>query len=68
MKSCWLLATALVISCPTVLPAQPKLEPVGIRLPSPGYEGTPPNFASIPNMEKLSGKERGPFLAPAGVK
>jgi hypothetical protein len=56
------------MACPAGLPAQPKLEPVAIRLPNPGYEGTPPNFASIPNMEKPSGKERGPFLAPAGVR
>jgi len=68
MKLYWLLPLAVVLVCPAGLPAQPKLEPVAIRLPSPGYEGTPPNFASIPNVEKLSGKERGPFLAPAGVR
>src|SRR5579862_130525 len=52
---------------PANLPAQPKLEPAPIVLPHPGYEGTPPNFLNIPNMEKPNYKERGPFLAPAGV-
>ena len=64
----WLVPMAVILACPAGLPAQPKLEPVAIRLPNPGYEGTPPNLASIPNMEKPSGKERGPFLAPPGVK
>jgi hypothetical protein len=63
-----LLLLGAVTACPAGLPAQPKLEPVAIRLPNPGYEGTPPNFASIPNMEKPSGKERGPFLAPPGMR
>lgn len=64
----WLFPLAMVVVCPAGLPAQTKLEPVPIRLPNPGYEGTPPNFANIPNMEKPSGRERGPFLAPPGVK
>jgi hypothetical protein len=47
--------------------AQPqKLLPVPIELPKPGYEGTPANL-SISNLEKVSTKERPPFLAPAGV-
>jgi hypothetical protein len=46
--------------------AQQKLVPVPIELPKPGYEGTPANL-SIPNLEKISIRERPPFLAPAGV-
>jgi hypothetical protein len=67
MKHYWLLPMAALFACPAGLPAQAKLEPVPIMLPKPGYEGTPPKFLNIPNMEKPSGKERGPFLAPAGV-
>jgi hypothetical protein len=67
MKNPWLLPLALLCMLPAVLPAQIKLEPVPIVLPKPGYEGTPPNFLNIPNMEKPNGKERGAFLAPAGV-
>jgi hypothetical protein len=43
-----------------------KLVPVPIQLPKPGYEGTPANL-SIANLEKVSTKERPPFLAPSGV-
>src|ERR1017187_3869200 len=68
MKHHWLLPFVLVLGCPAGLLAQAKLEPVPIRLPAPGYEGTPPNFMNIPNMEKPSAKERAPFLAPAGVR
>lgn len=67
MNHYWLLPMAVLLACPARLPAQAKLEPVPIVLPKPGYEGTPPNFLNIPNMEKPSGKERGSFLAPAGV-
>ena len=67
MKSYLLLPLLALLAWPTGMPAQTKLEPAPIVLPKPGYEGTPPNFLNIPNMEKPSGKERGPFLAPAGV-
>ena len=43
-----------------------KLVPLRIVLPKPGYEGTPENL-DVPNLEKPLGKERAPFLAPAGV-
>jgi hypothetical protein len=68
MKHYWLLTFFLVLGFPAGLLAQARLEPVPIRLPVPGYEGTPPNFMNIPNMEKPSAKERAPFLAPAGVR
>jgi len=67
MKSYFLLPLIALLAWPAGMPAQTKLEPAPIVLPKPGYEGTPPNFLNIPNMEKPSGKERGPFLAPAGV-
>ena len=67
MKPYWLLSVAAILALPAALPAQPKLEPVPIVLPKPGYEGTPPNFLNIPNMERPSVKDRAPFLAPAGV-
>ena len=61
-----LMVVALAISG-TGLFAQPqKLLPVPIELPKPGYEGTPANL-SIGNLEKVSIKERPPFLAPSGV-
>ncbi len=43
-----------------------KLVPLRIVLPKPGYEGTPENL-DVPNLEKPLGKERPPFLAPAGI-
>lgn len=44
----------------------PKLEPLPIALPKPLFEGTPRNL-KVPNLEKLSGKPRPIFLAPAGT-
>jgi hypothetical protein len=46
--------------------ADGKLVPIPIELPKPGYEGTPENL-DVPNMEKPLGRDRDPFLAPAGV-
>lgn len=43
-----------------------KLVPLPIKLPKPGYEGTPENL-DVPNLEKPLGRPRDPFLAPAGV-
>jgi hypothetical protein len=48
------------------MPAQqPKLVPLPLELPVPGYEGTPQNL-KVPNLEKYA--KRPPFLAPAGIK
>lgn len=44
----------------------PKLEPLPLALPKPLFEGTPRNL-KVANLEKLSGKPRAPFLAPAGT-
>ena len=60
------MATALCLSGMGLYAQAPKLAPVPIELPKPGYEGTPANL-SIPNLEKISVRERPPFLAPAGV-
>lgn len=43
-----------------------KLEPLPIVLPKPLFEGTP-EPVNVPNLEKLTGKPRPAFLAPAGT-
>jgi hypothetical protein len=44
-----------------------QLVPIDIKLPKPMFVGTPTNIA-VPNLEKPLGKQRPPFLAPAGTK
>jgi hypothetical protein len=44
-----------------------ELEPLKIKLPKPMFVGTPRNVRS-PNLEKITGKKRKPFLAPKGAK
>ena len=61
-----LIVFALCFSALDLYAQSQKLVPVPIELPKPGYEGTPANL-SITNLEKVSIKERAPFLAPAGV-
>jgi hypothetical protein len=46
--------------------AQGDLVPIDIKLPKPMFVGTPRNIRS-PNLEKITGKKRGPFLAPEGT-
>lgn len=41
-------------------------EELKLQLPKPMFIGTPRNIAS-PNLEKISGKTRGPFYVPAGT-
>jgi len=43
------------------------LVPLHIELPKPMFVGTPQNIR-VPNLEKPLGRERPPFLAPAGAK
>jgi hypothetical protein len=45
----------------------PKMAPIPIELPKPGYEGTPENTSGIKNLEPSSTRLRPAFLAPAGV-
>jgi hypothetical protein len=40
-----------------------KLAPLRIELPEPMFQGTPPEIRTA-NLEKQTGKARGPFLAP----
>jgi hypothetical protein len=44
-----------------------SLEPLDIELPEPMFEGTP-RPVDEPNVEKPSGKQRPPFLAPPGTE
>lgn len=60
-------ALALVFGVVGLSAQSLKLSPVPIELPKPGYEGTPANL-NITNLEKLSTRQRPPFLAPADVK
>ena len=41
--------------------------PIDIKLPKPMFVGTPQD-TQVPDLEKPLGKERPPFLAPAGTK
>ena len=68
LRRCWIIALTIPGLMIAGLYAQaPKLVPVPIEVPKPGYEGTPVNFSKVPNLEKAAFK-RGPFLAPPGVK
>jgi len=42
-------------------------EELKLQLPKPMFIGTPRNIQS-PNLEKITGKPRGPFFVPAGTK
>jgi hypothetical protein len=50
----------------TAAPEQGK-EELKLQLPKPMFVGTPRNINS-PNLEKVTGKSRGPFFVPAGTK
>lgn len=72
-KAFLFLLTAAVVSA--VLPAmaglleaqdQEKVE-LKLQLPKPMFIGTPRNIAS-PNLEKITGKPRGPFFVPPGTQ
>ncbi len=51
----------------TEQPGAGELEPLGIELPQPMFEGTP-RPVDEPNVEKPRGKARPPFLAPPGTQ
>jgi len=53
-------------SAQTATPEQGK-EELKLQLPKPMFVGTPRNINS-PNLEKVTGKSRGPFFVPAGTK
>lgn len=50
----------------TTAPEQGK-EELKLQLPKPMFVGTPRNINS-PNLEKVTGKSRGPFFVPVGTK
>ncbi len=57
---------------PTVLSPQEKKdeqekEVLELELPKPMFVGTPTNIRT-PNLEKITGKRRGPFYVPKGTK
>lgn len=47
--------------------AEPGWEPIELELPKPMFVGTPKDIKS-PNLEKITGKKRKPFLAPPEVE
>jgi hypothetical protein len=44
-----------------------EMAPLPVKLPIPGYEGTPKDMPPDTTAEKPSGKPRPPFMAPKGV-
>jgi hypothetical protein len=57
-----------LLATPASLPAQQqdKVE-LKLQLPKPMFIGTPRNITSA-NLERVTGKARGPFFVPAGTK
>jgi len=49
------------------MPQEQGKEELKLQLPKPMFIGTPRNISS-PNLEKITGKPRGPFFVPAGTK
>src|SRR4030095_4285732 len=58
-----LLALALV---PLVAQPDPNKEELKLKLPKPMFIGTPTNLKSA-NLEKITGKPRGPVYVPKGT-
>lgn len=58
-----LLALALA---PLAAQPDPGKEELKLKLPKPMFIGTPTNLRS-PNLEKITGKPRGPFYVPKGT-
>jgi hypothetical protein len=64
-----LIAAVLLIAFAAApAPAQPAAgqEELKLKLPKPMFIGTPTNIRS-PNLEKVTGKPRGPFYVPKGT-
>lgn len=61
-------AVMVILLVGTTIAAQETVEltPLKIELPKPMFIGTPKNIVSD-NLEEITGKARGPFLAPAGL-
>ncbi len=61
----FLAGLAASASAQTAAPEQGK-EELKLQLPKPMFVGTPRNINS-PNLEKVTGKSRGPFFVPTGT-
>jgi hypothetical protein len=61
----FLAGIAAAAAAQTATPEQGK-EELKLQLPKPMFVGTPRNINS-PNLEKVTGKSRGPFYVPAGT-
>lgn len=61
-----LLALALAVPPSAAAPQDQEKEILQIPLPKPMFIGTPRNIRT-PNLETITGKPRGPFMAPAGT-
>ena len=61
-----LLALALAAPPATAAPRDQEKEILQIPLPKPMFIGTPRNIRT-PNLETITGKPRGPFMAPVGT-
>jgi hypothetical protein len=59
----FMLGAAVILS---PMQEQDKVE-LKLELPKPMFIGTPRNISS-PNLERITGKSRGPFYVPAGTK
>ena len=67
-----LLVAALCLVClprpAAALGVRTKLVPIPLKLPKPGFIGTPKKIKPRPTLEKWNDKPRPPFLAPKGAK
>ncbi len=61
------VAAGLTSPAPSAQSQEQGKEELKLQLPKPMFIGTPRNINS-PNLEKISGKPRGPFYVPAGTK
>lgn len=61
-----LLALALAAPPAAAAPRDQEKEILQIPLPKPMFVGTPRNIRT-PNLETITGKSRGPFMAPVGT-
>lgn len=66
IAAAFVVGAAAAAAAQTTSPEQGK-EELKLQLPKPMFIGTPRNINS-PNLEKVSGKPRGPFYVPVGTK
>lgn len=64
----WISAAilGLALLAPTAMAQDPGKEVLKITLPKPMFVGTPKNIRTA-NLETITGKPRGPFMAPVGT-